>query len=148
MARNLIGRTIRTIAMAAACVAFGAAQVQANCGRDIPPETSPYAILAPVTVSSTLGSEGRAAYEGSLRCPPGAHQIATDFGMRCKPTLKRPNLRISVGSATIWRSISDQRGPFGLDRRNFVGASGHFMIGLAALRSRPDRRSSLNRLSP
>jgi hypothetical protein len=85
MARSSIGRATRIIALSAPCVAFGTVQVQANCGRDLPPGASPYAILAPVTVSPSLGGEGRAAYEGSLRCPPNAHEVATDFGMRCIP---------------------------------------------------------------
>jgi hypothetical protein len=46
---------------------------------------SPYAILAPATLSNTPGGEGRAAFQGrpSL-CHAGEHEIATDFGWRCK----------------------------------------------------------------
>jgi hypothetical protein len=46
---------------------------------------SPYAILAPATLLNTPGGEGRAAFQGrpSL-CQPGEHEIATDFGWRCK----------------------------------------------------------------
>jgi hypothetical protein len=89
MARNSIRKVIRIIAMAAACVAFGAAQVQAMTGSPLAPGASPYAILAPVTVSPTLGNEGRAAYDGnpsgsSSRCPPGASEVATNSGLRCK----------------------------------------------------------------
>jgi hypothetical protein len=85
MARNSIGRAIWVTPLAVACVVFGTAQVQAMCGHNLSLDRSPYAILAPVTVSPTLGGEGRAAYDGSSRCPPDTHRIATDVGMRCKP---------------------------------------------------------------
>ena len=87
MARNSIGRAIWITPLAVACVVFGAAQVQAmgGCGHNLSLDRSPYAILAPVTVSPTLGGEGRAAYDGSSRCPPDTRRIATYFGMRCKP---------------------------------------------------------------
>jgi hypothetical protein len=89
MAQDTICRAIRIIAMGAACVAFGAAPVQAMTGCPLAPGASPYAILAPVTVSPTLGGEGRAAYDGnssgsSSRCPPSASEAATNSGLRCK----------------------------------------------------------------
>ena len=95
MARNLIGKTILGVAVAAAC-AIGASQAGA-AGVGIPgssgthggvlaPAASPYAILAPSTLENTPGGEGRAAFEGrpSL-CPPGAHEVATNSGLRCRP---------------------------------------------------------------
>jgi hypothetical protein len=95
VAQVSIGRTIFYIATAAA-FAIGASQASAS-GVGIPggsgsqggvlaPAASPYALLAPVTLENTPGGEGRAAFEGrpSL-CPPGAHEIATNSGIRCKP---------------------------------------------------------------
>jgi hypothetical protein len=56
-------------------------------GGVLAPAASPYALLAPLTLENTPGGEGRAAFEGrpSL-CRPGAHEIATNSGIRCKPT--------------------------------------------------------------
>jgi hypothetical protein len=94
MARNLIGRTILGVALAAACAVCAS---QANAGGvAIPgtgslhgvlaPSASPYAILAPSTVANTPGGEGRAAFEGRpSQCPPGAHEVAARSGLRCKP---------------------------------------------------------------
>jgi hypothetical protein len=96
VAKNSIGRTIIFIATAAA-FAFGAPLASAagggipgssgsHQGGELAPAASPYAILAPVTIENTPGGEGRAAFEGrpSL-CSPGAHEIATNSGIRCKP---------------------------------------------------------------
>lgn len=95
MAKSSIGRTIIFIGTVAA-FAFGAS-LPSVAGAGIPgssgshsggvlaPAASPYAILAPVTLENTPGGEGRAAFEGrpSL-CLPGAHEIATNSGIRCK----------------------------------------------------------------
>jgi hypothetical protein len=94
MARESIDRTIRIIAVAAACV-VGAAQTSIAAssipgsskpqGGVLAPAASPYAILAPVTLENTPGGEGRAAFEGRpSTCRSGAHEIATNSGLRCK----------------------------------------------------------------
>jgi hypothetical protein len=95
MARNSIGKTILGVAIAAAC-AVCASQASAasvaipgpsgSPGGVLAPSASPYAILAPSTLENTPGGEGRAAFEGrpSL-CAPGAHEVATNSGLRCKP---------------------------------------------------------------
>ena len=95
MARNSIGKTILGVAVAAAC-AIGASQASAGSvaipgpsgtpGGVLAPSASPYAILAPTTLENTPGGEGRAAFEGRPSvCAPGAHEVATNAGLRCKP---------------------------------------------------------------
>lgn len=96
MAKRAIGGTIIFVATVAA-FAFGASLPSAaggglpgssgsHQGGVLAPAASPYAILAPVTLENTPGGEGRAAFEGrpSL-CLPGAHEVATNSGIRCKP---------------------------------------------------------------
>lgn len=94
MARNLVGKTILGVAAVAACAVFvsqasaGSVAIPGTGSQSgvLAPSASPYAILAPVTLENTPGGEGRAAFEGrpSL-CPPGAHEVAANSGLRCKP---------------------------------------------------------------
>jgi hypothetical protein len=96
MDRSQPRKGLLIIAMAS-CVVLGAFDASAagsasrpsgggSQGGVLAPSASPYAILAPITLSNTPKGEGRAAFQGrpSL-CPPGEHEIATDFGWRCKP---------------------------------------------------------------
>jgi hypothetical protein len=93
MARNLFGKTILLVASAACALYVSQASAggvaipgPGSQGGVLAPAASPYAILAPVTLENTPGGEGRAAFEGrpSL-CQPGAHEVATNSGLRCKP---------------------------------------------------------------
>jgi hypothetical protein len=91
MRRNYIGKAI-FIAATAACLALGAGQAGAMGGAtgsqssNLAPGASPYALLAPVTVTQTPGGEGRAAFEGnpsysgSSSCQPGQRVMASPNG--------------------------------------------------------------------
>jgi hypothetical protein len=49
------------------------------------PAASPYALLAPVTITRDP-NEGRAAFQGRpSTCRSGEIKVATDFGWRCRP---------------------------------------------------------------
>ena len=91
MRRNYISKAM-LVAATAACLALGAGQAGAMGGAtgsqssNLAPSASPYAILAPVTVTQTPGGEGRAAFEGyssfngSRPCQPGRHLMASPYG--------------------------------------------------------------------
>jgi hypothetical protein len=95
MKRNYIGKTMFIVATAA-CLALGAGQAGAMGGAtgsqssNLAPSASPYALLAPVTVTQTPGGEGRAAFEGNPSytgrspCQSGQRLMASpNGGWRC-----------------------------------------------------------------
>ena len=95
MRRNYISKAM-LVAATAACLALGAGQAGAMGGAtgsqssNLAPSASPYAILAPVTVTQTPGGEGRAAFEGapsyqaSSPCQPEQRLMASpNGGWRC-----------------------------------------------------------------
>jgi hypothetical protein len=58
---------------------------QRHNGGVLAPSASPYALLAPITISRDP-NEGRAAFQGrSTMCPMGEYEIPTAAGLRCKP---------------------------------------------------------------
>ena len=73
-----------------ACVAINASQAEAmgshrHNGGVLAPSASPYALLAPVTISRDP-NEGRAAFQGRASfCPGGDYETPNDAGLRCKP---------------------------------------------------------------
>lgn len=91
MTLNNFGRSLFIIA----AFALGAAQAGASAsslpgangggGGVLAPAASPYALLAPVTISRDP-NEGRAAFQGrGSTCRYGEVEVATDFGWRCRP---------------------------------------------------------------
>jgi hypothetical protein len=94
MASNITRKAL-LIAATLASLAFGASQAGAlasslpgaSGGQSgiLAPSASPYALLAPVTISRDP-NEGRAAFQGRASlCKAGETEIATDFGWRCRP---------------------------------------------------------------
>jgi hypothetical protein len=74
-----------------ACFAINVSQAEAmgsgqrNNGGVLSPSASPYALLAPITISGDP-NEGRAAFQGrSSLCPAGEYEIPTGTRLRCKP---------------------------------------------------------------
>jgi hypothetical protein len=94
MARNDIGKALFIVATAASlafCAPHAGALASSLPGASggqsgvLAPAASPYALLAPVTISRDP-NEGRAAFQGRASlCRPGETEVATDFGWRCKP---------------------------------------------------------------
>jgi hypothetical protein len=78
------------IIMTLTCFAISLSQAEAmgshrHNGGVLAPSASPYALLAPVTISRDQ-NEGRAAFQGrSSLCPTGDYKRPTDAGLRCKP---------------------------------------------------------------